>query len=174
MSARRTVLAKEFFYKSSSGSCYVIENEIGSIVGGSTSEKSLSGFIKMIVRSSPNSSNASTKHSQGFPLVAMVLLPLTGFLFMVALGLFWWRNNELKKIKEGKLAPLNSLALDDLDAFSIPGLPVGYSYSELEVATDNFKTEIGSGGFGAVYIGILLDNTVVAVKKMASLRVRRE
>lgn len=88
---------------------------------------------------------------------------------MVALGLLWWRNNELDKIKEGKLVPLNSLALDDLDAFSIPGLPVHYSYLELEVATDNFKTKIGSGGFGAVYKGILPDNTLVAVKKIADL-----
>ncbi|GFZ09668.1 hypothetical protein Acr_21g0002670 [Actinidia rufa] len=61
----------------------------------------------------------------------------------------------------------------DLEAFSIPGLPIRFDYVELEVATDNFKTQTGAGGFGAVYKGTLPDNSLVAVKKIANCRVEK-
>ncbi|XP_020554911.1 LEAF RUST 10 DISEASE-RESISTANCE LOCUS RECEPTOR-LIKE PROTEIN KINASE-like 1.4 isoform X4 [Sesamum indicum] len=43
-----------------------------------------------------------------------------------------------------------------------------FSYAELEEATDNFSTsrELGDGGFGAVYYGVLPDGRVVAVKRL--------
>lgn len=55
---------------------------------------------------------------------------------------------------------------------SISGLPVLYGYEEIVAATDNFKTQIGSGGFGTVYKGTLPDKTTIAVKKMRSLGVQ--
>ena len=39
-----------------------------------------------------------------------------------------------------------------------------FTYKELKVITDNFKTIIGKGGFGLVYIGKLENGTLVAVK----------
>ncbi|KAK4393599.1 LEAF RUST 10 DISEASE-RESISTANCE LOCUS RECEPTOR-LIKE PROTEIN KINASE-like 1.4 [Sesamum angolense] len=43
-----------------------------------------------------------------------------------------------------------------------------FSYAELEEATDNFSAsrELGDGGFGAVYYGVLADGRVVAVKRL--------
>jgi serine/threonine protein kinase len=55
---------------------------------------------------------------------------------------------------------------------SIPGLPRRFAYEELAAATENFKTHIGSGGFGTVYKGTLTDQTVVAVKKITNLGVQ--
>ncbi len=49
-------------------------------------------------------------------------------------------------------------------------LPPGSNFSlvELEIATDNFKQLLGSGGFGAVYYGRLPNGKEVAVKKLVS------
>ncbi|CAH8360602.1 unnamed protein product [Eruca vesicaria subsp. sativa] len=41
-----------------------------------------------------------------------------------------------------------------------------FSYEELEEATDNFSKELGEGGFGTVYYGVLKDGRAVAVKRL--------
>ncbi|KAL4625948.1 hypothetical protein ACB092_05G060600 [Castanea dentata] len=43
-----------------------------------------------------------------------------------------------------------------------------YSYSEVVSITNNFKTIIGEGGFGKVYLGKLRDETQVAVKLLST------
>jgi serine/threonine protein kinase len=42
-----------------------------------------------------------------------------------------------------------------------------FSYTELVNITDNFKTIIGEGGFGKVYLGTLEDQNRVAVKRLS-------
>jgi hypothetical protein len=39
-----------------------------------------------------------------------------------------------------------------------------YSLAQVTLATDNFKTQIGKGGFGSVYYGLLEDGQEVAIK----------
>jgi serine/threonine protein kinase len=39
-----------------------------------------------------------------------------------------------------------------------------FNYTEILNITDNFKTIIGEGGFGKVYVGVLQNRTQVAVK----------
>ena len=43
-----------------------------------------------------------------------------------------------------------------------------YSYSEVVSITSNFRTIIGGGGFGKVYLGKLKDETQVAVKLLSA------
>ena len=43
-----------------------------------------------------------------------------------------------------------------------------YSYSEVVSITNNFKTIIGGGGFGKVYLGKLKDKSQVAVKFLST------
>jgi len=42
-----------------------------------------------------------------------------------------------------------------------------FSYDDILNITNNFKTIIGEGGFGKVYIGFLQDHTQVAVKMLS-------
>ncbi|KAK7277345.1 hypothetical protein RIF29_18496 [Crotalaria pallida] len=49
------------------------------------------------------------------------------------------------------------------------GAPVQFSYNELQRSTKGFKEKLGAGGFGAVYRGILVNKTVVAVKQLEGI-----
>ncbi|XP_057994288.1 G-type lectin S-receptor-like serine/threonine-protein kinase At5g35370 isoform X2 [Hevea brasiliensis] len=159
------------FYDNSSGSCYALENDLGSIISSTTYEDDMLGYIKVIVGAPSDVHNTYSSQSQQFPVIALVLLPFTGLLLMVVLGFLWWRRRKVSN-REIKLGHASSLSSGDLDSFYIPGLPQRFDLEELEVATDNFKTQIGSGGFGAVYKGTLPDKSVVAVKKITSLGVQ--
>ncbi|VAH71781.1 unnamed protein product [Triticum turgidum subsp. durum] len=67
-------------------------------------------------------------------------------------------------IREG--SPLASLRKE----FNLAGSPCThiFTYEELDAATDGFgnANELGAGGFGTVYKGVLRDGSVVAVKRL--------
>ncbi|KAF3443990.1 hypothetical protein FNV43_RR13680 [Rhamnella rubrinervis] len=52
------------------------------------------------------------------------------------------------------------------DIKQVPGMPMCFSYNDLEVATENFKEKLGTGGFGSVFKGVLADGTRIAVKRL--------
>ncbi|KAJ7965602.1 Receptor-like protein kinase like protein [Quillaja saponaria] len=162
------------FYKNSSGSCYMLEDDLGSIMSSNSGEDDMLGYIKAFVGSTiPNViNNDGDDKKQEFPLLALVLIPFIGFFLFIALGFCWWRRWRFSKTRDIKLGQFNSVSSGDLDAFYIPGLPKRFDYEELELATNNFETLIGSGGFGAVYKGVLPDKTVVAVKKITNIGVQ--
>ncbi|GFP90617.1 g-type lectin s-receptor-like serine/threonine-protein kinase at5g35370 [Phtheirospermum japonicum] len=147
------------FYSRNSSSCYVIRDYLGSfrIKSTSTRDSNRSGFIKTIVAG--NSSGQSPDKKSDFPIVAVVLLPSSGVILIAVVGtLIWLRRRRRRRSGEG-----------DIGFVSIPGLPVRFDYKELAVATEGFKTQIGSGGFGTVYKGTLHDGTDVAVKKITCM-----
>ncbi|KAE9587183.1 hypothetical protein Lal_00004389 [Lupinus albus] len=163
------------FYKNSSDSCYNVENELGSIMSSDEDEDDMLAFIKVIVASTTTDDDDDDQTSQknGFPVAAAVLLPITGIIIIVSLVFLWCRRMKLSKTQDVQLGKsISNSSSNDMDAFYIPGLPRRFDYEELEEATDNFKTLIGSGGFGSVYRGVLSDNTVVAVKKIINLGIQ--
>ncbi|KAL2339817.1 hypothetical protein Fmac_007757 [Flemingia macrophylla] len=161
------------FFVNTSGSCYIVENVLGSIQSSNGGGRDMLGFIKAIVVASTTSNDNDSDENQrsqkgGFPVAVAVLLPILGFTILMAIVFLVWRKLTLSRMKEVKLGK-NSPSSGDLDAFYIPGLPARFDYEELEEATDNFKTLIGSGGFGAVYKGVLPDKSFVAVKKIVNI-----
>lgn len=163
-----------FFYGNSSGSCYLLEDELGSIISSNALVAGLLGYIKVLAgEKGPGTTvkNSSDNQSNSFPIAALVLLPVIAFSILV-LGFFLWRRSRINKNREIKLGQTNSLSPEESEAFNIPGLPQRFNYEELKAATDNFKTQIGAGGFGSVYKGTLSDKTVVAVKKITNLGIQ--
>lgn len=55
--------------------------------------------------------------------------------------------------------------------FRIEGLPREYSYGEIQAMTKDFGSMVGRGGSAAVFRGLLDDDTVVAVKRIAVKRI---
>lgn len=158
-----------FLYENSSGDCYWISSYLGSLISGTDRGNDLSGYIKVLVASSPaKPGGRSTK----FPLIAVVVLPSGAFVLLTMLGFLYWRRQRILKTRGMKLDRFNPPLSEELDAFHIPGLPKRFDYKELDAATDHFSTLIGSGGFGAVYKGTLPDKTVVAVKKITNLGIQ--
>ncbi|XP_027339524.1 G-type lectin S-receptor-like serine/threonine-protein kinase At5g35370 [Abrus precatorius] len=165
------------FYKSSSGSCYVVEDNLGSIQSSNGGKNDLVGYIKVIATATTDiddddSDGGQTSQNGGFPVVAAVMLPAIGFIVLMALVVLMWRRLILSKRQEMKLGKPSSHSSGDLEAFHIPGLPSRFDFEELEEATENFKTLIGSGGFGAVYKGVLHDKSIVAVKKIVNIGIQ--
>ncbi|KAM3700637.1 hypothetical protein ACB098_05G111500 [Castanea mollissima] len=80
------------------------------------------------------------------------------FLFFMILVILWWKGyigNTMSREKE----------LQGLD------LQTGFfKYRQIKAATNNFDAanKLGEGGFGTVYKGILLDGSIIAVKKLSS------
>ncbi|KAK7401999.1 hypothetical protein VNO78_13923 [Psophocarpus tetragonolobus] len=53
---------------------------------------------------------------------------------------------------------------------AVEGSLVAFRYGYLQNATKNFSEKLGEGGFGSVFKGTLGDSSVVAVKKLESIR----
>ncbi|XP_050208074.1 G-type lectin S-receptor-like serine/threonine-protein kinase LECRK3 [Mercurialis annua] len=49
-----------------------------------------------------------------------------------------------------------------------------FTYDEMKEATDNFKTEIGRGGFGTVFRGVISNGNIVAIKRLQKVMAEGE
>lgn len=96
------------------------------------------------------------------PWIVVVVVLVTLFCLIVAEAALWWwcfKNSP-------KFGPLSAhYALLEYAS----GAPVQFSYKELHRATKGFKEKLGSGGFGAVYKGVLANRTVAAVKQLEGI-----
>ncbi|XP_035546398.1 probable LRR receptor-like serine/threonine-protein kinase At1g53440 isoform X2 [Juglans regia] len=77
---------------------------------------------------------------------------------LLILGILWWKGCIGSRISREK----DLRGLDLQTGF--------FTYRQIKAATNNFdaSNKIGEGGFGSVYKGILLDGTIIAVKKLSS------
>ncbi|XP_061349000.1 G-type lectin S-receptor-like serine/threonine-protein kinase At1g34300 [Gastrolobium bilobum] len=147
------------------GLCY--QKSVDFVSGYHSPALPSTSFVKVcppLVPNPPPSSGETVKQkSSKVPAWVVVVVILGTLLCLVALegGLWMWccRNST----RFGGLSAQYAL----LEYAS--GAPVQFSYKELERSTKGFKEKLGAGGFGAVYRGILVNKTVVAVKQLEGI-----
>ncbi|MCO5591003.1 hypothetical protein L7F22_044979 [Adiantum nelumboides] len=129
-----------------------------------------SGNMRLFVQVGPSaaeipSSIALAKH---FPIVAVVvplaIISIGGILGFLCFCIYKARAQGKYTTIHGKDSAMGNL----LAASGGQNTCKVFMFEELQRATDNFSTnnEIGCGGFGMVYKGILDNRVIVAIKKM--------
>ncbi|XP_013444211.2 probable LRR receptor-like serine/threonine-protein kinase At1g05700 [Medicago truncatula] len=89
-------------------------------------------------------------------IVVPIIGSLSGLVVILLISLAFWR------FRRQKVGHSNSKKRGSLESTH-----EAFSYTEILNITNNFKTTIGEGGFGKVYLGILQNKTQVAVKMLS-------
>ncbi|PNX79183.1 receptor-like protein kinase, partial [Trifolium pratense] len=113
------------------------------------------GTLQLSVSDNPDicTSGSCKKKKFVVPLIASIS-SLIIIILLISLG-FW----TFKRLKVAHSNPKKR--------GSFVSKHLAFSYSEILNITDNFKTIIGEGGFGKVYLGVLQNHTQVAVKMLS-------
>ncbi|KAK6912215.1 Serine-threonine/tyrosine-protein kinase, catalytic domain [Dillenia turbinata] len=153
------------FYENTSRRCFLFD-QIGSF---QRADQHSPGFVSYVKVPTPGDGRSPTtgKGENGLRhavLAATIVVITIAIIFgLIYLG-FWYHRKKQKVVESFRDSP-------DEDNFfdSFSGMPVRFSYSELQAATNNFSSKLGQGGFGSVYQGVLRDGTQVAVKKLEGI-----
>ncbi|KAF6172269.1 hypothetical protein GIB67_024891 [Kingdonia uniflora] len=148
---------------SSDGDCY-LPTQVFSLVNNVKEEThyNSSAFIKVqvspVIPSSSPSSDPKFKTAGTATIVGSSVGATVGVSLLVFVILFLIRKK--KNVEEE----------DDEEYLDlVPGMPTRFAYEDLKLATNNFSTQLGQGGFGSVYEGALINGTKIAVKCLDGL-----
>ncbi|XP_047939779.1 G-type lectin S-receptor-like serine/threonine-protein kinase SD2-5 [Salvia hispanica] len=147
------------FFQNSSGNCFLF-NEIGSMEGSSNG----GGYTSYIKISSNGRRDGGGGSSKPSPIViVIVIVTVVVIVAMVFAAFHFYRKN--------KKAPETPRESSEEDNFleGLSGMPIRFSYKDLQTATRDFSVKLGQGGFGSVYDGTLSDGTRVAVKQLEGI-----
>ncbi|KAK6140681.1 hypothetical protein DH2020_025588 [Rehmannia glutinosa] len=147
------------FFDSSSGNCFMF-NEIGSMEGA-INGANYTSYIKISTTNGGNGGGNGNKRLPVVFIIVLVTLTITVGLFFV--GFYIYRKN--KKVPD----TIKDSSEEDNFLEGISGMPIRFTYKNLQIATNNFAVKLGQGGFGSVYKGTLLDGTQIAVKKLEGI-----
>ncbi|KAJ6915161.1 hypothetical protein NC651_017216 [Populus alba x Populus x berolinensis] len=132
-----------FFFHNSSGNCFLF-SDIGSFQNSNAG----SSFVAYIKVSSDGGggSNAGGDGSgeKSFPIVVIIVI---GTLIVIC-GLLYMAFRYHRKKKKMLESPLNT-SEDDNFLETLSGMPIRFSYRDLQTATNNFSVKLGHGGFGS-------------------------
>ncbi|KAG5403452.1 hypothetical protein IGI04_009571 [Brassica rapa subsp. trilocularis] len=105
------------------------------------------------------------KLSKPFYLLAGVdiSLILAVFCFLVIRSRY---NRERKNLESRYISEGRELRIEYSFLRKVAGVPTKFKLEDLEEATDGFRVQIGKGGSGSVFKGVLKDGSQVAVKRI--------
>ncbi|WJX86293.1 hypothetical protein P8452_68621 [Trifolium repens] len=130
----------------------VRKNKLIGLVPSELLERSKTGSLLLSVDDNPGlcTTKSCGKKSLFIPLIALFSALIVVILF-VCLGFWIFRRHKVPSRNSKKRGSLETKHQ-------------AFSYTEILNITDNFKTIVGEGGFGKVYVGVLQNHTQVAVK----------
>ncbi|CAO2815254.1 unnamed protein product [Amaranthus hypochondriacus] len=158
------------FYENSSRSCFMF-GKLGSLRHPDLEATSYFFSIKVSKTGASISKGLLPARGNGFDLrsTIIVIIIIIGTLLIVSclIGFGFWYYHEKRRLFV--LESRREASEEDNFFENMTGLPVRYSYNDLEIATKNFSEKLGQGGFGSVYLGVLDDGTKLAVKKLEGI-----
>ncbi|KAL4579374.1 hypothetical protein LXL04_015517 [Taraxacum kok-saghyz] len=145
------------FFDNKSGNCYLFD-QIGSFEDAKSGE-SFESYVKV-----PRNLNGKKKKRSIVVVIAIVVATIFVILTLVFIWIFWYqKKNKVPTEKD------NETSEEDNFLECIAGMPIRFSYADLQQATDNFSIKLGQGGFGSVYEGVIKDGTKIAVKQLEGI-----
>ncbi|KAK9690385.1 hypothetical protein RND81_09G124000 [Saponaria officinalis] len=158
---------RAMFYSNVSRNCFMF-SEIGSLRHPNLGSEGYFLSIKVV-----NGTNYKVLRRHGVDLRSIFIIIVIGIgtLLIVSdlIGYgFWFYREDYHKSLVESTRDEDSEEEDEFEDI-ITGMPVRYSYNDLQVATRSFSVKLGQGGFGSVYSGVLNDGIKVAVKKLEGI-----
>ncbi|KAK7818016.1 g-type lectin s-receptor-like serine/threonine-protein kinase [Quercus suber] len=96
---------------------------------------------------SPEQKNHGKKINHFIIIVGSGVASLFGLFILIGIFFHLFRKNK------------DSNEAEEYYLDHVPGMPTRYSFADLQLMTENFKKNIGAGGFGTVFEGALIDGT---------------
>ncbi|KAJ0714247.1 putative protein kinase RLK-Pelle-SD-2b family [Helianthus annuus] len=154
------------FFDNDSRNCYMFD-QIGSFEDAKNSAN-IESYIKVSGTQSDTYEDSKNKNqSKKVVIIVVVVVSVVAFVILglVIMGI---RYRNKKKNIELIEAP-DEISEEDTFLENISGMPVRFTYKDLQEATNGFTTKLGQGGFGSVYQGALKDGTQLAVKRLEGI-----
>lgn len=149
------------FFQNSSGNCFMFD-KIGSMEGSSINGGGYTSYIKI----SSDGGGGEGGGGGSKPSMAVIIIVVVTVVVIVAMlfaAYYFYRRN--------KKAPDSPRESSEEDNFleGLSGMPIRFTYKDLQTATKDFSVKLGQGGFGSVYDGTLPDGSRIAVKKLEGI-----
>ncbi|KAL7596558.1 hypothetical protein Lser_V15G28180 [Lactuca serriola] len=152
------------FFDNNNGNCYLFD-QIGSFEDAKNGAN-IESYVKVSDTQSDSSQGQNSKKQSTQMVIVVVAVVLSATLVIIGLVIVGIRYN--RKMNTPIEDP-DEISEENNFLENISGMPVRFTYKDLQEATSNFTTKLGHGGFGSVYQGALKDGTQLAVKRLEGL-----